>query len=166
MRLYIVLSALAAALAIAPPAQAGGWATMRLDPLPGGVQPSETWRTEITVLQHGRTPLEGLSPLVTIREQGTGDERTFTASATATAGVYEAAVIFPTPGSWTVAVDSGFWGEGGRLTFGPETIAGSPPATGDGFPLSPLAALGLALALVAAAAIGARRLWRPSPVGR
>jgi hypothetical protein len=76
-------------------------------------------------------------------------------------------VVFPEAGEWNVVVESGFWGEG-TLTFGPETIGGSPDGgvLPDRFPLTPLAFVAIVLALIAAAAFGIRRLWRPTPASR
>lgn len=167
MRQLIVLSALAVALAGAGTASAGGFATVGVDPLPNGLEAGETWSTEITVLQHGRTPLDGLSPILTIREEGTGLVREFKASAASRTGVYEARVVFPEAGRWNVVVDPRWWGEA-RLTFGPVTIGDSPTGvTNPGaFPVVPLAAAGLALALLAVGAFGIRRVWRPTPASR
>ena len=47
-----------------------------------------------------------------------GVSRDFTATATGEPGVYVAHVVFPESGSWNIAVDTGWWGEGG-LTIGP-----------------------------------------------
>lgn len=77
MRHLIVLSTLVAALAVSGAASAGGWATVGITPTADGMDAGETWNTEITVLQHGRTPLDGLTPTVTIN--GPGGSRTFTA---------------------------------------------------------------------------------------
>lgn len=164
MRTLIALFALAAALASAGVAQAGGFATVSVDPLPTGIEAGETWRTEITVLQHGVTPLDGLEPVITIRDTASGATREFKASAADRTGRYDAQVVFPEAGSWNVVVDPQWWGEA-TLTFGPVTIDGSPtgvPSPGD-FPLVPLAAAALTLVLVAGAAMGVRRRWRPTP---
>jgi hypothetical protein len=166
MRYLIVLSALALALAAAGPAAAGGWATVGFAPLPDGTEPGGPWNPEITILQHGRTPLDGLSPTVTISEDG-GTVQEFAATATGESGVYEADVVFPTAGSWNIVIDSGF-GES-RVTYGPVTIEdGSPVAVGRGrsFPTSALAAVGGAIALLAAGVLGIRRLRRLTPASR
>ena len=76
MRLLVVLSAVAAALAIAPSASPGGWATVGFEPLPDGTSAGGTWSPTIFVKQHGVTPLAGLTPVVDDlrRPDGRGDE--------------------------------------------------------------------------------------------
>jgi hypothetical protein len=159
MRYLIALSALVAALAVSGVANAGGWATVGIAPLPSGIDAGETWRTEITVLQHGIRPLAGLSPILTI--SGGGDARTFTASPTGKTGVYEARVVFPRAGQWSIVVDSGF-GES-RLTYGPVTIGSSPTGSPSSFPVLPVAMVVAALGLAAAGVFGVRRLRRLTP---
>jgi hypothetical protein len=156
MRYLIVLSAAAAALWAAGSALGGGWATVGFAPLPDGTAAGETWAPRITILQHGVTPLTGLSPVVTI--SGSGGARTFTATETSEPGVYEADVVFPSDGAWTVAVDSGFGDSG--VTYGPVTIGGPAPADPASFPVLPVAVLlgGIALAVAAAFGIRQRRL--------
>lgn len=162
MRHLIVLSALVAALAASGTASAGGWATIGIAPLADGVDAGETWTTEITVLQHGRTPLDGLSPRLSI--SGEGGARTFDATPTGKSGVYEARVVFPEAGRWSVVVDSGFGDS--RLTYGPVTIGAAPTASPGSFPVLPLAAVVAALALAAAGVVGVRRLRRLTPASR
>jgi hypothetical protein len=162
MRHLIALSALAIALVTAGTAGAGGWATVGLDPLPDGVDSGQTWKTEITVLQHGRTPLDGLSPILTI--SGQGGVRTFTATPAGETGVYEASVVFPEAGRWSVVVDSGFGDS--KLTYGPVTIGAAPAGSPGSFPTLPAAAVASALALLAAAVLGVRRMRRPMPASR
>jgi hypothetical protein len=161
MRKLIVLSALAAALASAATAGAGGWATVGIDPLPDGVEAGGTWNTEITIRQHGQTPLDGLSPAVTIFEDG-GATDMFSATPTGEPGVYAASVVFPEAGSWNVVVDSGFGDS--RLTYGPVTVdAGSPGGSTSPVLTTGLVAVGAALALVAIGVFGVRRLRRLTP---
>ncbi|MBA2741495.1 MAG: hypothetical protein H0U46_05735 [Actinobacteria bacterium] len=166
MRHLIVLSALVAALAVAGTASAGGWATVGVSSLPTGLGPGDTWNPEIKILQHGMTPLGGLTPVVTIRDSGSGDAQQFIAVETVETGIYEADVVFPSAGEWNVVVDSGFGDS--RLTFGPETIADSPGGGGtfESFPVLPLALVALVAALLAAATLGARRRWRPTALPR
>lgn len=166
MRQLVVLFALAAALAASGVASAGGWATVGFSPLPDGTAAGGTWSPRITVLQHGRTPLVGLAPVLTIRDVDSGTSRRTTAVATSEPGVYEARIVFPTAGRWQVAIESGFGDSG--VTYGPATIG---RATGDGgspaLPFGVLAAAAaVALVLAAAGVLGARRLRKLAPAGR
>jgi hypothetical protein len=159
MRHLIALAALGAALVVTSAASAGGWATVGIAPLADGVSSGDTWRTEITVLQHGRTPLDGLRPTLTISAET--ETRTFLAKPTRKTGVYEVDVVFPRAGQWSVVVESGFGDS--RLTYGPVTIGGPAVAAPGGFPALPVAGVAGALALAAAAVFGARRMRRLGP---
>ena len=106
MHRFFIPLALAAALIAAPSAFAGGWATVGLSSTPAGVQPGDPWDVSITVLQHGRTPLQDVQPTLTIRN---GDSsKTFAAKPTDKPGVYAASVTFPSAGQWTYEVNDGF----------------------------------------------------------
>jgi hypothetical protein len=149
MRVIVVLGALVAALAVAPAASAGGWATVGFEPLPDGTSAGQTWNPTIFVKQHGITPLPGLQPIVEISD-GSGVVETFAASETAEAGVYEAGVVFPTQGDWTVTVRSGFGDS--QTTYGPVAIGA--PGGGGGSGELPVVGLGVVLlALVAGIAV-------------
>lgn len=167
MRNLIVLATVVAALAAAAGASAGGWATVGLDPLPTGVGPGETWSPKLTILQHGRTPLTGLSPTITITLDETGESRQFAASETKEPGVYEASVVFPEAGAWRIVADSTFGDS--RLTYGPVLIEpqGGPAGSGSGdeVPVLPLLALLVGLGVVATAAFGIVRQRRLTPAG-
>ena len=164
-RLLIALGVLAA-LVFVPAAFAGGWATVGLSSTPAGVRPGEAWTVDITVLQHGKTPLADVKPEVTIRN---GDAtRTFAARPTGKVGVYHASVTFPTAGTWTYEVDDGFVMQQAH-TFPPVRIgapASAPAAattTDDGgVDVTWLVLGGLAL-LLAAVLLLARRDRRHEP---
>jgi hypothetical protein len=158
MRYLIVLSAIFVALTTGGVAAGGGWATVGFAPLPDGIAAGEAWGPEITVLQHGQTPLGGLTPVVTITSDS--DMRTFTARETSEVGVYEADVMFPANGDWRVVIDSGF-GES-NVTYGPVTIGPGPAGEPSAFPLAPVLAVVGGLALIAAA-FGAVRQRRLTP---
>jgi hypothetical protein len=146
--LRLTLAVAIAALVTAASASAGGWATAGLLPAaPHSIASGDTWNTTITVLQHGRTPLEGVTPTLTI--QNGGEKRTFTAKATDEPGKYAVAVTFPSGGPWTISVYDGFtqYGNPQTTTFGTVEVTGGPAATGGDFPLGwTLAGLGAALA--------------------
>ena len=89
-----LLAALAVSLLLPSAAAAGGFATVGLDSPPDG---SGTWRVELTILQHGRTPLDGLDPKVIV-ERGSV-RREFAAEPAGQPGVYRAEVVFPAPGT-------------------------------------------------------------------
>ena len=104
MRTFLL--AVSAALVLAAPAAAGGWATVGLGPPDSGLGAGDTWNAELTILQHGVTPLVGVSPVVKISKGG--ETHDFPAAPTGEAGVYLAKVEFPSEGSWTYQVDDGF----------------------------------------------------------
>lgn len=153
------------ALVVAGPVSAGGWATVALSSTPKGTSAGGTWKVDVTVLQHGRTPLAGVKPTVTIRKDGSKQTLVFTAKATDKVGVYRAAVKFPSGGTWSYEVNDGFVAYGGARahTFSPITIA--PAGGGSGVPGWLLVgAAALALALLALVLVPrARRLRMPAP---
>jgi hypothetical protein len=134
MRRPLLLLVAASTLVLAGTALAGGWATVKLSSTPKGLSAGEPWVVDITVLQHGQTPVDGLKPTVTIRKvvaRGTsavsksGVPRTFVARQTNGAGVYRARVVFPTAGTWRYEVYDGFTTYGGARThrYAPVKIA-------------------------------------------
>ena len=162
MRFRWIIAVAVAVLALPASAVAGGWATVELSSTPGDdLRPGDPWVVEMKILQHGRTPLEGVKPTVTVSESGSGASKSFAASPTEVSGVYQARVVFPRAGEWRYVVNDGFSQE---FTYPPVRIAGSnaaeAPAAGssdDGFPWTPLlAALAVGL-LGGAVAVAVRR---------
>src|SRR5688500_20218286 len=88
-----LLLAVSAALLLAAPAAAGGWATVGLGPPDGGIGAGDTWNAELPILQHGVTPLVGVAPVATISKGGGTHE--VGAGPTGAAGVDRATVDFP-----------------------------------------------------------------------
>jgi YtkA-like len=169
-----VLAAIAAAMAVPTAATAGGWATVGFDPPPEDLAPGEPWRVDLEVLQHGRTPLEGVQPRVIVAQQGGDGQRAFSARPTGKPGVYRATVSFESAGTWTIAVDDDFAaihrfpaveiGGGGKKTAAAPvaaaaTAAAAPPSAGDDGP-NVLLALGAAAAAALAAGFAAAFLQR------
>lgn len=156
-KLLLALAVLAAVAA--PTADAGGWATVGLSSLPTGVGPGDTWKVDITVLQHGRTPLEGIAPVLTITNRDGTTSRQFVGAPAGRPGVYRAEVVFPSEGRWSYQV----WDDFGQThTFAPVEIA----AAEGGLPLlEGLLAAGAALLLAAASVVLLlRRRHAPRPV--
>ena len=153
-----LLLVLAVAAIVAPVASAGGWATVGLSSLPSGTPAGKNWSVDLKVLLHGRMPLEGIAPVITITNNNDGESRQFTGTPTGKLGVYHADVVFPSAGTWSYEI----WDDFSKThTFKPVQIS----APGDSFPYLPLG-LALALALgLAAATVGYRRHDRePAPV--
>ena len=144
-------------------AHAGGFATTGLSSTPDGLRAGEPWKVELTILQHGRTPLDGVEPSITLTNGATGKTEYVAAKPTGRPGVYEARAVFPDAGRWTYAVDYGF----SRVHDYPAvTIGGaaSAPAAagGDGFPWSALlVALLAGLAAAGLTTVLRRRRARP-----
>jgi len=158
-----LLLLLTLALVAVPAATAGGWATVGLSSLPKDVSAGGTWSVDLTVLQHGRTPLEGITPVVRLNSGG-GDTLTYAAKPTGKPGVYHAEVRFPTAGEWRYEIWDGFTQ---THTYGPVEIR--PADSPSSFPT--LLVTGLALALLAAAALAvftrrSRSAPEPAPASR
>jgi YtkA-like len=177
-----LLAAIGAALAVPTAATAGGWATVGFDPPPEDLAPGQGWQVELTILQHGRTPLEGVKPRVMVQEKAGDGQGTFPARPTGEPGVYRATVIFESAGTWKLAVDDGFSathrfpgvevGKGGKGAAESvalaNTAAAAPPSAGDDGPNLLLAFAAAAVAALAAG-LGATALQRrrggPSAAG-
>jgi hypothetical protein len=119
---------------------------------------------DITVLQHGVTPLQDVKPAVTI---SSGDaRRTFAATPTGKPGVYRARVVFPTAGRWQYEIDDGFVSRQPHtypaVQIGGPAPAPAAPATGDGGGPSLLWLVpGIALLLAAAGLLARGRHHQP-----
>ncbi len=170
MNRFALFATMAVAAALIAPATsvAGGWATVGLSSLPEGTQPGEPWVVRITVLQHGRTPLEGVAPRVLLRDAD-GAERSFAAKPAGKAGVYEASVVFPSAGRWTYLVDDDFTQvhELGSVRIGAGGGQDTVTATTGSDGISLGGALGIALgagmlAALFTAALGRRQVSRPA----
>jgi hypothetical protein len=162
-KLSLVLAVAAvAAVTLVGAGSAGGWATVGLSSLPpAGLPANQDWPVDLTVLQHGRTPLSGVTPVVRIRDDGGNVVKSFTATPTGKPGVYHASVRFPAEGSYSYEVYDGFTQYGGAQThtFKPVVIG----ATDDGLPYGWLALALVLAASLAAATILALRRRRPEP---
>jgi hypothetical protein len=107
-----------ATLVMAPSANAGCWATVKLSSMPSG----RVWNVNVTPLQHGRTLLPDAKPRIEIRT-GTRAWRSFAARPTAQPGVFRARVIFPAAGTWRFRVWDGFEPHCARYhTFAPVAL--------------------------------------------
>ncbi|HET7009372.1 MAG TPA: c-type cytochrome [Anaerolineales bacterium] len=163
LRKSIVVSILVAVVSVLSlvPAWGGGWAVVTLDAMPTGLKAGEPFDVGFTVLQHGRTPLSGLAPVVMASSRTTDDEISITAQDEGAVGHYAANLTLPAAGDWTWAIDAF-----GALHPMPSlTVAGSsaPPAAAQapsaavvaGAGLAALLGLGLALRRRLAYAAGA-----------
>jgi len=119
------IATVVAVAVLAAPANAlgGGFATVGLSSLPDGLELGERWAVELTVLQHGRTPLDGVHPAVIVTREGGSERREFPAQAAGRPGVYRVAVTFPSAGTWRVVVDDGF---SARHPFSPVRVGRGP----------------------------------------
>ncbi|MGZ8694988.1 MAG: hypothetical protein ACXWYS_06060 [Gaiellaceae bacterium] len=154
-RIALVVSLLALS---AGSASAGGFATAGVAPPPGDIDAGQTWNASIEIKQHGRTPLAGLSPTLTIRK---GDvAKTFPAEPTDVVGVYVAHVKFPAAGEWQYEVMDGFAGV--THTFAPVTVASAPAADEGVSRWWFVLAVGVLAALGIAALLAGQRAARPA----
>jgi hypothetical protein len=156
-----LLLVFAFALVATPVASAGGWATVGLSSLPPmGLKAGQPWPLDITVLQHGRTPLAGVVPVLRIRDDNGKVVSTFTATPTGKNGVYHTVVRFPASGTYSYEVYDGFATYGGAQTHTFKAVTIGAPGGGS-FPYLPVG-LAAAIALAAAALLLVRRSARAS----
>lgn len=104
MKKVLMAVVVLAALAVAPAAEAGCFASVKLSSMPNG---KSVWNVRVTPLQHGRTLLPNAKPRIEIRT-GTAKWIVFRAQPTTTVGTFKARVVFPTAGKWQIRVWDGF----------------------------------------------------------
>lgn len=106
------LAALLAALAVGGAAQAGGWSVVVLDEASalvgkdGGLHAGAPFSIGFTVLQHGKHPVDGIAPRITLVPEGGGDGVVFTAAPEGGPGHYVATLTLPSAGRWTWQIDA------------------------------------------------------------
>jgi hypothetical protein len=160
MKRLLLLATLAAGL-LAPAATAGGWATVQLSAVPtDGMQAGTKLPIDITVLQHGKTPLEGVTPIFRIRDGQANVLAEYRGEPTGKAGVYHVDVVFPKAGVFNYEVADGFNTYGGAQVHTYPTVEIGPSGgAGDSFPWTTLVwATLLAAALATVALVLGRRL--------
>ena len=100
-----IMLALVLSLILTFPAFAGGWAVITLDELPSNVVAGQPLTIGFTVLQHGQTPLTGLSPTITTNLYKE-EEFTVTAGPEGKPGHYAATLTFPKEGDWQWSIQA------------------------------------------------------------
>jgi hypothetical protein len=155
----IALAATVTALLLPVTAAAGGWATVGLSSTPDGLPAGKPWVVDLEVLQHGRTPLEGITPSIVVTDRA-GAKQTIAARPTGQPGIYRARVVFPRPGEYEYVVDDGF----SQQHSYPPVRVGTPAATSPPPPApadeSPWAAFAASLVAGALAAAGTALVQR------
>jgi hypothetical protein len=118
---------LLAAIGVATPAAAGGWAVVSLDPMVGVPQPGKPFEVGFMIRQHGRTPMTDPGAVVLITD-ATGHETVFRARPHGPLGHHVATVTLPASGTyrWSVAHSLG------TQDIGTVTVGGSSAATSSG----------------------------------
>lgn len=105
-RIRNVLSlALMLSLVIIIPVFAGGWAVITLDELPTAVRAGEPLTVGFTVLQHGRTPMTGLTPTITATLYK-DEQFVVSAEPEGKPGHYTATLTFPKEGNWNWSIQA------------------------------------------------------------
>lgn len=81
-------------------ARAGGWATLTLSDLPTEIVAERPFTIEFSMLQHGQTPLMGLTSTVMAVHTESGERLNFPAESDLARGVYTATITLPQTGEW------------------------------------------------------------------
>lgn len=169
--LIVVLAAL---LAGAPAALAGGWVVVTLDQLPQGIRAEESIQIGFVIHQHGQTLVNNdwdgnpLEPTLTIKQAGDPNAHQFTARQQGSTGHFVADVRFPRAGEWewSIAVPpfmiASATGNRAALQLEPISVL---PAVAAPLPVAPAPApralAWMGLLLVAALAVWFARQRRP-----
>lgn len=111
-RTPFVTLAVAALLALAAPAFAGGWGVVTLDALPERVVAGEPFTVRFMVRQHGTHPVEfEVTPRLTFTHALSRDTVVVDAALThETAGHFAATITLPHAGDWEWTADAFGWG--------------------------------------------------------
>jgi mono/diheme cytochrome c family protein len=108
-----MLAVLAAGAAAALGFTFGGWATITVDDLPQSLTVGQPTRLGFMVRQHGMTLLGNLKPSVVATSGSTNLE--VEARPNGVDGHYEASIIVPKTGRWTLELRSGFGPSNAKL---------------------------------------------------
>ena len=165
-RIALVI-ALLLSLLMAVPVFAGGWAVITLDELPTGVVAGEPLTIGFTVLQHGKTPMTDLSPII-VANLHKDTEFKIIAEEEGKPGHYTATLTFPKEGEWSWSIQAFTMDQKMPMltVAAPAVAAANPPvvieetATPFASPMILVSAAVLALGL-AGAVVGYRRKSRP-----
>ena len=94
-------------LFLAPLAALGGWATITVEDLPEHLVSEQPATLTFTVRQHGVHLLDDLKPTLEATTAGGAVVRSAAAPA-GESGRYVAIFTLPSPGDWTIKIESGF----------------------------------------------------------
>jgi hypothetical protein len=159
----LLLLAVLVAGAIVPAAGAGGWATVQLSAVPtDGTKAGTSLPIDITVLQHGQTPLEGITPVFRIRDGQANVLAEYKGTPTDAPGVYHVDVTFPDAGLFNYEVYDGFTQYGGSQIHTYPVVEIAPPG-GESFPWPAVIGGGLLAVALAALAVFLLRRSRAVP---
>jgi hypothetical protein len=138
-----------AAIGVATPAAAGGWAVVSLDPMAGTPQPGQPFDVGFMLLQHGKTPITDTDAAVLVTD-ATGHETRFPARPHGRLGHHVATVTIPAAGTyhWSVAHVLGTQDVGVFTVGAASSTAGSGGGSTWTVPLFAVAALLGALGVV------------------
>lgn len=144
----IIVAACVAAMAMPGTAIAGGWATTTLDEAPVEFRAGVTHEVTYTVLQHGRTPVDGSTAIVFRPAKGTmspASEIRFQGFPTDEPGQYRAHVELPVAGVWVWEVEQGPFGtfDLGSVEVGADTAGSFLSANGSRLLVAGLVGAGL-----------------------
>ena len=168
-RLLAIPLALAGSLVLATAAIAGGWATVAMTDPPEAPTAEGQTVIELTVLQHGVTPVSWPAITVFARDSKSGGTISSQAVASGPAGHYNVSLTFPTAGDWSLTYASDDLVMEGSATFAvgaPAVVAGSSAAATDVVPAIGLVALvAIFLVLAVGTILHDRRADRSAPAG-
>lgn len=135
--------ALLLALIFVIPAFAGGWAVITLDQLPSNIVAGEPFTVGFTVMQHGKTPMDGLYPTITAK-LFKDQEIVFNAEPEGKPGHYTATVTLPKEGEWQWSIQAFTMDQAMPiLSVAPATNTASSPTAGEaGSAISPMLLVG------------------------
>ena len=105
-RWLLVLIAGLATLFTAMPVLAGGWAVISLDSLPQEIIAGEPVTVGFTVLQHGRTPMAGLNPVIHLTNATNGNDISVYPKEEGSIGHYTGTFILSEVGNWNWSVQA------------------------------------------------------------
>ena len=123
--------AVLASFAVTAGALAGGWATVTISDPPAEPTAGSTTALDLTVLQHGVTPVSWLTITVVATNAETGATVAGQATATGTTGHYTVSLTFPSEGTWAISYaspDLVMEGSQDLAVAAPPVVAASSPA--------------------------------------